>query len=76
MAGRRPRSRSLKPPSQRYLLLIQLENLSVDFQTAFLSQDKDMTSEELYCSICNLNFNSRPQAEQHYAGKNHARKAS
>lgn len=29
---------------------------------------------EVYCKICGVSFNSPKQAQQHYQGKNHAKK--
>ena len=37
---------------------------------------KSLTAEQLFCSACNLNFTSGIHAEQHYQGRNHARKVA
>ncbi len=35
-----------------------------------------MKADELYCAVCEINFTSKQHSEQHYQGRNHARKAA
>ncbi|XP_064642699.1 zinc finger protein 385B-like isoform X2 [Lineus longissimus] len=60
----------IEPPS----VATQINGSPTTVSTPSPTSSTSEPAEEVYCKVCDVSFNSTKQAQQHYQGKNHARR--